>query len=322
MEEIWIERYRPKSFDEIHGQEWIISRLKAFVKKKNIPHLLLAGPAGVGKTSIALVVAQGLYGERWKENFLELNSSDDRGIDVVRTKIKDFARTIAIGEVPFKIILLDECDSLTSEAQQALRRTMEQYSGNCRFFLSCNYSSKIIDPIQSRCSIFRFKLLEKKDVKEIVDNIARGEGLKINEDALDALYSVSNGDARRLGNLLQSCASVSKTITPEMVYEIAGSAKPGEILEILNNAVNGNFIKARNGLLDVMLKRGLSGLDVVKLVIGEIGGLKINEDERMGMIEKCGECEFRIVEGSDEYVQLESLLAGFVRIGNYGKRGD
>ena len=313
MEEdkIWIEKYRPRSFDEIKGHDVIVSRLKSFVERKNIPHLLLSGPAGVGKTSIVLVIVKTLYGEQWRENFLELNASDDRGIDVVRTKIKDFAKTIAIGEVPFKIILLDECDSLTSEAQQALRRTMEQYSGNCRFFLSCNYSSKIIDPLQSRCTIFRFKQLEKKDVASIVENIAGKEGLKIKDNVVDALYEIANGDARRVGNILQSCASLSKNITPEIIYEMSSSAKPGEIQGMIKEALTGNFLKARAILLDVMLKHGLSGVDVVKQIQREVFHIQIDDKIKIKMIEDCGECEFRLVEGSDDYIKLEVLIARF-----------
>ena len=159
--EIWIEKWRPKNFEDIIGQEAIVRRVKAMVEQKSIPHLLFTGPAGSGKTSLSLVIAKQLYGNSWRENFLELNASDDRGIDVVRNTIKDFARTKSIGDVPFKIIYLDECDSLTKEAQQALRRTMENYAAVTRFVLSCNYSSKIIDPIQSRCTIFRFRGIEE-----------------------------------------------------------------------------------------------------------------------------------------------------------------
>ena len=165
---IWTEKYRPKKFHEIKGQEAVVNRAEAFVKQKNMPHLLFAGPAGTGKTSLSLVIAKNLFKDSWYENFLELNASDERGIDVIRVKVKDFARTRAIGDVPFKIIYLDECDALTKEAQQALRRTMENYTQTCRFILSCNYSSKIIDPIQSRCSVFRFKPLPKKSVFSII----------------------------------------------------------------------------------------------------------------------------------------------------------
>src|SRR3989338_4498505 len=147
---MWTEKYRPKSFAEVKGQIDIIAKIKAFIAARNMPHMMFAGPAGVGKSTTALVIAREMFGTNWRENFLELNASDERGIDVVRTKVKDFARTRAIGDVPFKIIFLDECDALTKEAQQALRRTMENYTQTTRFILSCNYSSKIIDPIQSR----------------------------------------------------------------------------------------------------------------------------------------------------------------------------
>ena len=175
MADIWIEKFRPSTFEEIKGQDKIVERIKAMVKDKNIPHLLFSGPAGVGKTSTVLVIVKTLFKDSWKQNFLDLNASDEKGIDIIRNEIKDFARTKAIGDVPFKIIHLDECDSLTREAQQALRRTMENYASSTRFCLSCNYSSKVIDPIQSRCTIFRFKPLEKKDIEKIIENIAKIE---------------------------------------------------------------------------------------------------------------------------------------------------
>ena len=185
--EAWTEKYRPKKFGEIVGQEEIIKRVKSLTNSMNIPHLLFAGPAGTGKSTLALITVRELFGESWRENYLELNASDERGIDVVRQKVKDFARTKAMGNVPFKVIFLDEADALTREAQQALRRTMENFTSTCRFILSCNYSSKIIDPIQSRCVMFRFQLLEKKHLKKRVDVIILNEGLSATQEAFDIL---------------------------------------------------------------------------------------------------------------------------------------
>jgi replication factor C small subunit len=311
---IWTEKYRPKHFSEIKGQKDIVRRVKAFVEQKNMPHLLFSGPAGVGKTTLSLVIARQMFGESWRNNFLELNASDERGIDVVRVKVKDFARTRAIGDVPFKIIYLDECDALTREAQQALRRTMENYTQTCRFILSCNYSSKIIDPIQSRCSVFRFKPLDKDEMFHIIDNIAKSEKLHIDEKAKEAVYEVSHGDVRRAENILQASAAMGDKITEETIFSMASVARPKEVQEIMKLAMQNKFIAARDLLLDTMLKYGLSGQDVIKQIQREIWNLEIDGRRKVELVDKCGEIEFRMTEGSDEYLQLEALLANFTLV--------
>ncbi len=306
---IWIEKYRPKTFAEIKGQEAIVNRIQALTEKKNLPHLLFTGPAGVGKTTLANVIAKELFGDSWRANFLELNASDERGIDVVRNKVKDFARTKALGDVPFKIIYLDESDALTKEAQQALRRTMENYTNNCRFILAANYSSKIIDPIQSRCAVFRFKPLDKEDVYTLIDAIAQKESLKVDDAAKEALFQVSMGDCRKLENTMQSCASLNTNITAEMVFDVSSFAKPAELKTVLTMAREGKFEEARNEMLSVMLKYGLSGIDMIKQIQQEIWNLELDDKTKVDLIDKCGEIEFRLVEGSDEFIQLEALLA-------------
>ncbi len=313
---IWTEKYRPKQFSEIVGQKDIIAKISAFVKSGNMPHLMFSGPAGVGKTTLSLVIARELFGENWQQNTLELNASDERGIDVVRVKVKDFARTRAIGDVPFKLIYLDESDALTREAQQALRRTMENFTKTCRFILSCNYSSKIIDPIQSRCAVFRFKPLEVADVKVVIDRIVVQEGLVITDDARAALFEVCDGDCRRLENIMQSCSALSSTITAEVVYSMASVAKPKEVLELLSFAVRGNFLESRKKLLEVMLEYGLSGLDIIRQIQKEIWNLDLSDRKKVELVDKCGEVEFRMVEGSDEYIQLESFLAFVMLVGS------
>lgn len=309
---IWTERYRPKTFEEFKGQERIVERVKAMVKQKNISNFLFAGPAGVGKSTLALIIARELFGENFRQNFMELNSSDERGLDVVRNTIKDFARTKTMGDAPFKIILLDEADALTKEAQNALRRTMENFTNTTRFILSANFSSKIIDPIQSRCTVFRFKPLEKEQVKEIIEGIAKHEKIKVDKQAIDALYDVSNGDVRRMENILQSCAAITKNVEEETVYQLVSAARPKEVKELLETALKGDFIKARDKLLDIMLNYGLSGLDIIKQIQREIWNLSIDDERKVKLVDKCGEIEFRMVEGSDEFIQLEALLANFI----------
>jgi len=319
QDDIWTEKYRPIIFDEMVGQQEIVKRVRSLVQAMNIPHLLFAGPAGIGKSTLALIIVRELFKEKWRENYLELNASDERGIDVVRQKVKDFARTKALGNVPFKVIFLDEADALTKEAQQALRRTMENYTSTCRFIMSCNYSSKIIDPIQSRCVVFRFKLLEKKDIAEVLKKIAANENLQIDEEAISSIYEMGEGDCRRAINLLQTTSSISLNIDAEMVNLVGSSAKPADIKIVLDYALAGDFINAKEKLLDVMLKESISGTDVIKAIQKEVWNLPIEAETKVRITEKTGEIEFRIIEGSDEFVQLESLLASFVLAGQKEK---
>jgi replication factor C small subunit len=312
---IWTEKYRPTKFDEVVGQEDVIKKVQSLVKSMNIPHLMFAGPAGTGKSTLALIIARELFGKSWKDNFLELNASDERGIDVVRQKVKDFARTKAIGDVPFKVIFLDEADALTREAQQALRRTMENYTATCRFIMSCNYSSKIIDPIQSRCVVLRFKLLEKKNIDKRIKLISEKEGLQIDDKTIETLYEASEGDCRRVINLLQACASISPIITYDLVGTLISGTKPKDVKIVLEYALSGDFLKAKEKLLDIMLKESIPGTDVIKAIQKEIWELKIDDELKVKLTEKVGEIEFRLVEGSDEFIQLESMLASFVLAG-------
>ncbi len=306
---LWIEKHRPREFSEVQGQQHIVKRLESFVKQKNIPHCIFSGNPGTGKTTISLIIARKLHGENWHQNFLELNASDSRGIETVRTIIKDFCRTKAMGTDLPKIIFLDEADALTKDAQHSLRRMMEQYSETSRFLISCNFSSKIIDPIQSRCAIFRFRPLEREDIENILLKVAKLEQLTIDPDALESIIDVSEGDARKAENILQSCASLGQHITKKMVFEIASAAEPKEVIDVLMLALNKDFLKARSKLLDVMTNHGLSGIDIIKQIHKEIWNLPLSDREKVKLIEKCGETEFRIVEGSDEYLQLENFLA-------------
>lgn len=313
--DVWTERYRPTKFHEIVGQDEIVKRVESLTNSMNIPHLLFAGPPGTGKSSLALIVVKELFGDKWHENYLELNASDERGIDVVRQKVKDFARTKAIASVPFKVIFLDEADALTREAQQALRRTMENFTNTCRFILSANYSSKIIDPIQSRCAVFRFKLLGRKDIEAIVKKIAEAEKVEVLDSAFETIYEASEGDCRKVINLLQSTVAISPRITKELIDTIVSTAKPADIRVVLEYAIAGDFLKAREKLMEIMLNDGLSGQDVIKAMQKEIWGLNVDPIVKVDLVAKTGEIEFRMTEGSDEFIQLEALLAQFTLSG-------
>ncbi|MFH1056613.1 MAG: replication factor C small subunit [Candidatus Micrarchaeota archaeon] len=313
--EPWVEKYRPQKLGDIAGQDHLVERMKHFVKTKSLPNMLFAGRAGIGKTSAALALARELYGDDLQQSFSELNASDERGIDVVRGKIKDFARTLPLAKVDFKIILLDEADSLTPDAQQALRRTMESYSKNCRFILSCNYSSRIIEPIQSRCAVFRFRSLQDEQIKKIVEGIAGKEGVKVDEKALDAIAYVADGDARKAINCLQGSAEKGK-ISEEAVFQVSSRAKPKEIAEMVELALKGKFVEARNKLNTVMLKYSMSGEDVLQQVYREVILLGVSDDVKVQLVDKIGEYDFRLSEGADERIQLEALLAQIMLVGS------
>lgn len=315
MNEIWTEKYRPKTLDDVVGQKHVTPRLKSYVASRNMPHLLLTGPAGTGKTTCSLALAKEMFGGEWKGNFIELNASDERGIDVVRGKIKEFARTAPLGGAEFKIIFMDEADALTSDAQAALRRTMEKYSNICRFILSCNYSSKIIDPIQSRCAVFRFKPLTADDVREFLQMIVTKENVEIDDDAMTGLVHVARGDMRRAVNSLQVAASLGKKIDLDLVYQTTGMANPEAVRSMLDTALSGNFTKARDMLDETMITFGLSGQDIIRQIHQAIFDLSITDSEKVRMMDKTGEIEFRIVEGSNERIQLEALLAYLVMVG-------
>lgn len=297
--------------DDIFGQDETVERLKSYVSSGNLPHLLFTGPPGVGKTASAVSLAREMFGENWNENFTELNASDERGIDVVRNKIKTFAKTAPIGNASFKIIFLDEADALTSDAQAALRRTMERYSQNCRFILSCNYSSKIIEPIQSRCAVYRFSSLSDDSVKARLKYIANEENISINEDGLDALVYVSRGDMRKAVNSLQAAAFLDQNIDRETVFQITSTAHPDDIKKLIETAVSGKFFEARELLQKTVFDQGLSADDVLGQIYRALFDLELTDSEMIYLIDKLGEIDFRITEGANEKLQLEALIAHF-----------
>ncbi len=309
LDKPWTEKYRPSNLKEVIGQEAIVDKLKEFVKAKSFPNMIFSGPAGVGKTTSAIALAKELYGENLHEAFLELNASDSRGIDVIRGRVKEFARTLPLSGGMVKIIFLDEADALTSEAQHALRRTMEKYSSSTRFILSANYASKIIEPIQSRCVVLRFKPLKEEEMKSYIDRVAKTEGLEVNDKAVEALIYVSEGDLRKLTNIMQSAAVSEKKVTDKEIYDIAARARPKEIIAMLKYALAGDFVKARTELNTLVLSHGMSGEDILLQCYREALNLDVEDRLKLRIISMVGDYNFRIVEGANDRIQLEAMIA-------------
>lgn len=319
--EMWAEKYRPQSLSEMVNQKEIVERLESFVKTKNIPHCIFAGPPGTGKTTAALCLARDLYGAGYREHLMELNASDERGINVVRKTVKTFARMRSIGEIPFKIMILDEADNMTRDAQQALRRTMERFTGTCRFILIANYSGKIIEPIQSRCAPFRFTYLSREDHDIYLRRIIEKENVKMSDDGLDAIFEVCGGDLRKTTNTLQAAASLGRSIDAETVYSVIGRANPADVREMITLAMKGDFIGSREKLREMILKYGLAGIDIIRQIHIEIFRSGLPEKWKIKLADAIGEIDFRLIQGADEEVQLSALLARLTEAGYEMKRG-
>ena len=313
--EMWAEKYRPKTLNDIVDQKEIVERLKSFVKSRNVPHCIFAGPPGTGKTTSALCLARDLYGDVYREHIMELNASDERGINVVRETVKTFARMKSIGEIPFKIMILDEADNMTADAQQALRRTMERFTETCRFIMCANYSGKIIEPIQSRCAPFRFTYLPREEHDRYLKEIADKEKLKLSNEGADAIFEVCGGDLRRATNTLQAAASLGKPIDAKTVYSITGRASPADVQKMIKTAMDGDFLEARKQLRDMIQKYGIAGSDIIRQIHTELFKVDIPEQWKIRLADVVGETDYRLVEGSDEEIQLSALLARLVEAG-------
>ena len=313
----WVEKYRPQTLDDVVGQDQIVSRLKRYVEENSMPNIMFTGSAGVGKTTCALALAKALLGEYWQQNFLELNASDARGIDTVRNEIKSFCKLKAVG-APFRIIFLDEVDNMTKDAQQALRREMEMYTKTSSFILSCNYSSKIIDPIQSRCAIFRFAPIKAFEIINRLKYIAEQEGIEADQTALENIVYFTQGDMRRSINILQASTTDDNKITEETVYEVISRAKPKDVRKIINKALDKDFLGARDLLRDILIVEGISGDDLITQLYQEVSEMSreglIDEENFVKLMEYMSECDYRIREGANPRLQLEALLSKFLLV--------
>ncbi|MEM4437778.1 MAG: replication factor C small subunit [Pyrobaculum sp.] len=313
----WFEKYRPRSFDEVVDLEEVKSRLREFLRGGGLPHLLFYGPPGTGKTTMALVLARELYGGHWRENTLELNASDERGITTIRERVKEFARTAPTGKAPYKLVILDEADNMTTDAQQALRRIMEIYAQNTRFILLANYISRIIDPIISRCAVFRFSPLPRQLIAERLKTIAEKEGVVLTTDAIDLIYEFSEGDMRRAINILQVAAAANKKVTADVVASAASIVRPSEIVELFNLALSGEFVKARDKLRELMYLKGVAGVDFIRAFQRELIKMQIDDELKAEVAELLADVDYRLTQGADEEIQLTYFIA---KLGALGRR--
>ncbi len=318
---MWIEKYRPRSLDEVVNQKETVYGIKALLKTPaTMPHFLFAGPPGTGKSTVALCIARQLMGESFRSLVLELNASDERGIGVVRERIKGFSQIIQTtpSGVQFGLVILDECDEMTRDAQTALRRIMETSSRTCRFILICNYQSGIIEPIQSRCSVFRFRRLEEAEAIEYLAKICKSEKIDAGPKVVERVFELSEGDLRRAINYLQVAAASTKggKLDLATLEKVMPEAQGELIREMLKLALQGDFMKARDAMYELMGKHGVSGREIIRGANREISRVsEVKGDKQAEVVRALGECDFRLTQGANEDIQLSAMLAQLSVIG-------
>lgn len=309
---MWSEKYRPKKLAEVINQKEIIRGISNLIRTPDIPHMLFAGPAGVGKTTTALCISMELLKDQWERDTLSLNASDERGIKVVRERIRDFANYRKLSTSPFRIIILDEADEMTHDAQTALRRVIEDFAPYVRFIIICNYLSQIIEPIQSRCVVFRFIRLPKEDVMEYLKIICEKEKVKYEEKAISQIYDATGGDLRHAINVMQA-AAVMGSVSAANVSSAVGLSGRSKVAEVIRLALTGKFNESRAKLLELTQVYGMSETDFMKYANQEAYDMKIEKPDEFAAL--MAEYDYRLVAGAHPEIQLAALLAQLGKLG-------
>ena len=311
---MWVEKYRPLKISDLVNQKEIVGSLSSLLKNvTEMPHLLFSGSAGVGKTTLAMCISREILGDNWRNYTLELNASDERGINMVRERVKKFSRFAGLdANIPFKIIILDEADEMTSDAQTALRRIIEDTAKHCRFILIANNISKIIEPIQSRCAVFKFTRISEKEIITHLKEIAKKEKLKADDDGLKAIFDYSEGDLRHAINIMQAAASLGN-ITEESVKGAAGLTKTKDVDEVLKMSLAGKIIDARNKMIELIKVYGMSESDFLKYLNEAIYKAKVTN--LVEISEAIAKYDYRILSGANPEIQLSALLAELSKFG-------
>jgi len=314
----FIEKYRPKTLDEVHSHQDLISNVKRMINSGQLPHLLFFGPAGTGKTSTAGVIARQMYGNSFAQNVLELNASDDRGIDVIRDQVKNFISSVGFqvinqdGRKLPKMVILDEADNMTKTAQFALRRMMEEFSSNSRFVICCNYLHKIIMPLQSRCSMFRLAVLPKADVVECIDKVQKAESINLSEEAVGAIVRIAGGDLRKVLNILQACSMKdADEITADDIYLFTGTPTETQLRDMVHTLFNLPLMDAYDTMLRLFDVCGHSLVGVINWLYEEVQLIKMPLKARAKIIPAMAEVQSRIEMGANQNVQLLGLCGAF-----------
>jgi replication factor C subunit 2/4 len=320
---IWLEKYRPQTLDDVMGNEQLVSRLKVLRQEQNVPNMILAGPPGCGKTTSVLALANEILGDNFRNATMELNASDERGIDVVREKVKQFAeKKVRLNPGQHKIIILDEADSLTEAAQQALRMVISDYSDSTRFVFSCNDSTKLIEPIQSRCAILKFKRLEEADVTAFLRKVVHEEHYEFEPEGLEFLAFIADGDMRNALNNLQAVCVTTGKVTSANVELICDVPKLQRVEDLFREVARGKLDRSLEIFKEIWAHE-YSPHDLINFfsrVLENLSEKDATPQIKFAFIQQMGRLKIAETAGLGTKIHIMGMLAELVEIVNHGDK--